>query len=161
MPSSQFLLQPQTQTPTASTTMQISHASDFVSHNMKGERAIAPNNIFSQSIFEMSTSLRPTVKFSDSERAPTYLIIITSCQVKNLGGKKVVFLSKLYRLTSLSASARAQTPVVMISVTDSGNYWTFLFMPRARSKLAHPHVRLSSYSFLFSLPLSNPHPADT
>lgn len=36
----------------------------------------------------MSTSLRPTVKFSDSERAPTYLIIINSCQVfKKSGGK--------------------------------------------------------------------------
>lgn len=58
----------------------------------------------------MSTSLRPTVRFSDSEGAPTYLIIITSCQVfKNLG-KEVVFLSKLHRLTSPPASAGAQIP---------------------------------------------------
>ncbi len=116
---------------------------------MKGEGDCSKQH-FLPSIFEMSTSLRPTVKFSDSEKGP-YLIIITSRQVfKNLW-KKVVFLSLLYRLTSPPASARAQTPVVMISVTESGNYWTFLFMPRARSKLTHPHTPtclLSPFSFL-------------
>lgn len=86
----------------------------------------------------MSTSLRPTVKFSDSERAPTYLIITTSRQLfkKN----SAVFLSERHRLIPLPESARTQTPVVMISVTESGNYWTFLFMPRARSKPTPTHI---------------------
>lgn len=52
--------------------MKISHASGSVRHNMKGE-GDCPEQHFLPSIFEMSTSLRPTVKFSDSERAPTYL----------------------------------------------------------------------------------------
>lgn len=54
---------------------------------------------------------------------------------KNLEKKVVFFLSKLCRLTSPPPPARAQTPVVMISVTESGNYWTILFTPLARSEL--------------------------
>lgn len=82
---------------------------------------------------------------------PTYLIIITSCQVFkiNVGGIKMLFFCQ-NRLKSLSASTRAQTPVV-ISVTESGNYWTFLFKPQARSKLRRSY----SHTLPF-LPLHSP-----
>lgn len=82
---------------------------------------------------------------------PTYLIIITSCQVFkiNVGGIKMLFFCQ-NRLKSLSASTRAQTPVV-ISVTESGNYWTFLFKPQATSKLRRSY----SHTLPF-LPLHSP-----
>lgn len=128
---------------------------------MKGEGDCSEQH-FLPSIFEMSTSLRPTVKFSDSEKTPTYLIIITSCQVFKKSRGMVVFLSKLHRLTSPPASARAQTPAVMISVTESGNYWTFLFMPLARSDLTHPHTPTRSLSPFTALtpPPPSRHPAE-
>lgn len=144
MPSFQFLLQPlppRLPLPSSFTT-QISHASDFVFHYMKGEGDCSEQH-FLPSIFEMPTSLRPTVKVSDSERASTYPIITTLCQVfflKNLEKKVVFFLSKLCTLTSPPPPARAQTPVVMISVTESGNYWTILFTPLARSELTRAHT---------------------
>lgn len=109
---------------------------------MKGEGDCSEQH-FLPNIFEMPTSLRPTVKVSDSERASTYPIITTLCQVfflKNLEKKVVFFLSKLCRLTSPPPPARAQTPVVMISVTESGNYWTILFTPLARSELTRAHT---------------------
>lgn len=61
---------------------------------MKGEGDCSEQH-FLPSIFEMPTSLRPTVKVSDSERASTYPIITTLCQVFFLkkSGEKGCFFS--------------------------------------------------------------------
>lgn len=136
--------------------MQISHASDFVFHNMKGGCDCSKH--FLPSIFEMSTSLRPTVKFSWQWKGPylpNHYNLMPSLQ--KIWRKRLFFLSKLYRFTFPSASASAQTPVVLISATESGNYWPFLFMPQARSKLRHPHTLTQAmpFSFFFSTPLPN------
>lgn len=132
--------------PTSSSTVKISHASGFVHHNMKGE-GNCPQH-FLPSIFEMSTPLRPTVKFSKWKGLyPPNQENLKSLK-KNLAEKKVVFLPELNRFKSPSASATSQTPVVMISVNQNQAITGHFYSSPGLGQNSHTYTATHSASVL-------------